>query len=77
MGWPILGDSIYGNAPREGGPFLHLQSREIMVPLYRNKDVITVTAPVPQHMRETLKACGWDGVEKAVDAPRAQQTERA
>lgn len=76
MGWPILGDSIYGNAPREGGPVLHLQSREIMVPLYRNKDVIAVTAPVPQHMRETLKACGWDGVEKAVDAQRAQQTER-
>ena len=24
MGWPILGDAIYGNAPRFGGPILHL-----------------------------------------------------
>ena len=29
MGWPILGDTIYGNAPRSGGPMLHLHAREI------------------------------------------------
>jgi len=59
MGWPILGDSIYGNAPRFDGPGLHLLSREIVVPLYKNKDPIRVTAPVPAHMREGLAACGW------------------
>jgi tRNA pseudouridine32 synthase/23S rRNA pseudouridine746 synthase len=65
MGWPILGDSIYGRAPREGGPRLHLHARQIVVPLSRNKPPVAVTAPVPAHMREMLTACGWDGVEPA------------
>ena len=59
MGWPVLGDNIYGKAPRSGGPALHLHSREIVVPLYKNKPPIRVTAPVPDHMRERLIACGW------------------
>jgi tRNA pseudouridine32 synthase / 23S rRNA pseudouridine746 synthase len=59
MGWPILGDAIYGNAPRHGGPILHLHAREIVVPLYKNRPPIRVTAPVPAHMRERLTACGW------------------
>ena len=40
MGWPILGDTIYGNAPRSGGPPLHLHAREIVVPLYKNREPI-------------------------------------
>jgi tRNA pseudouridine32 synthase/23S rRNA pseudouridine746 synthase len=59
MGWPIVGDNIYGRAPRSGGPILHLHSREVVVPLYKNKDAIKVVAPVPEHMRERLAACGW------------------
>jgi tRNA pseudouridine32 synthase / 23S rRNA pseudouridine746 synthase len=59
MGWPILGDSIYGNAPRHGGPIQHLHAREIVVPLYKNRAPIRVTAPVPAHMRDALTACGW------------------
>jgi len=59
MGWPILGDSIYGNAPRQGGPIQHLHAREIVVPLYKNRPPIRVTAPPPVHMREALTACGW------------------
>jgi tRNA pseudouridine32 synthase/23S rRNA pseudouridine746 synthase len=59
MGWPIVGDGIYGNAPRQGGPILHLHAREIVVPLYKNRPPIRVTAPVPAHMREALNACGW------------------
>jgi tRNA pseudouridine32 synthase / 23S rRNA pseudouridine746 synthase len=61
MGWPIVGDSIYGSAPRVGGPALHLHAREIVVPLYKNRAPIRVAAPVPQHMRETLRECGWSG----------------
>jgi tRNA pseudouridine32 synthase/23S rRNA pseudouridine746 synthase len=61
MGWPILGDTIYGHAPRSGGPMLHLHAREIVVPLYKNKAPIHVVAPVPPHMRATLKECGWAG----------------
>jgi len=59
MGWPILGDNIYGRAPRTGGPILHLHSREIVVPISKNKAPVKVTAPVPLHMREALAKCGW------------------
>ena len=61
MGWPILGDSIYGSAPRTGGPGLHLLSRAVVVPLYKNRDPVRVGAPAPAHMRAALLACGWDG----------------
>ena len=61
MGWPILGDTIYGTAPRTGGPGLQLHAREIVVPLYKNRAPIRVSAPVPPHMRERLSACGWPG----------------
>jgi tRNA pseudouridine32 synthase / 23S rRNA pseudouridine746 synthase len=61
MGWPILGDSIYGHAARSGGPKLHLHSREIVVPLYKNRAPIRVMAPVPLTIYETLQACGWQG----------------
>jgi tRNA pseudouridine32 synthase / 23S rRNA pseudouridine746 synthase len=60
-GWPIVGDSVYGSAPRAGGPVLHLHSREIVVPLYKNRAPIRTTAPVPSHMRQLLHACGWSG----------------
>jgi tRNA pseudouridine32 synthase / 23S rRNA pseudouridine746 synthase len=65
MGWPILGDAVYGNAPRTGGPVLHLHAREVVVPLYKNRDPIRITAPVPAHMRERLTQCGWRGEEQA------------
>ncbi|MEA2952606.1 MAG: tRNA pseudouridine32 synthase / rRNA pseudouridine746 synthase [Alphaproteobacteria bacterium] len=59
MGWPIVGDNIYGSAPRSGGPILHLHSREIVVPISKNRPAVVVTAPVPEHTRERLTACGW------------------
>jgi tRNA pseudouridine32 synthase/23S rRNA pseudouridine746 synthase len=59
-GFPILGDNIYGKAPRHA-PGMHLHAREIVVPLYKNRPPIEVTAPVPPHMRERLTACGWEG----------------
>ncbi len=60
-GWPVLGDAIYGTASRTGGPMLHLNAREIVVPLYKNRAPIRVTAPVPAHMRAVLARCGWQG----------------
>ena len=59
MGWPIVGDTIYGSAPRQGGPPLHLHAREVTVPISKNKPPVNVVAPVPAHMRELLSACGW------------------
>ena len=43
------------------GPALHLHAREIVVPLYKNREPIRVSAPVPPHMHERLDACGWTG----------------
>jgi tRNA pseudouridine32 synthase/23S rRNA pseudouridine746 synthase len=82
MGWPILGDTIYGNAPRDahlfGGPVLHLHAREIVVPLYKNREPIKVTAPVPPHMRERLIACGWQGEKQPITlAPKTASPETA
>ena len=68
MGWPIVGDAIYGNAPRHGGPILHLHAREIVVPLYKNRAPIRVIAPAPAHMRDNLLRCGWTG-ENESSAP--------
>jgi len=59
MGWPIVGDTIYGSAPRSGGPPLHLHAREVTVPIAKHKPAAKVVAPVPEHMRELLAACGW------------------
>jgi tRNA pseudouridine32 synthase/23S rRNA pseudouridine746 synthase len=73
MGWPIVGDNIYGTKaslrrlrdekyiPRFGEPRLHLHSREIVIPISRNKDPVRVTAPAPAHLQERLRACGWKG----------------
>ena len=54
-GWPIVGDNIYGNGPRFGEPILHLHSREIGIPISRNKEPVHVVAPAPEHMHERLQ----------------------
>jgi tRNA pseudouridine32 synthase / 23S rRNA pseudouridine746 synthase len=70
MGFPIVGDSIYGtqaslrslrneNSPRQDGPPLHLHAHAVTVPISKNKPPVTVVAPVPAHMRELLAACGY------------------
>ncbi len=61
MGFPIVGDTIYGKSPRNDGPPLHLHARDVTVPISKNKPPVTVTAPVPEHIREMLSACGWKG----------------
>jgi tRNA pseudouridine32 synthase/23S rRNA pseudouridine746 synthase len=56
-GFPILGDPIYGTAPRFGGPGLHLHARALTIPMNPKKPPIAVEAPVPAHMRERVAAC--------------------
>jgi tRNA pseudouridine32 synthase/23S rRNA pseudouridine746 synthase len=58
MGWPILGDPIYGDG-RSKAEMLHLHARAIIVPLYKNKAPITVEAPPPKHMMARLELCGY------------------
>ncbi len=74
MGWPILGDAIYGTAPRMGGPGLQLHAREVVVPLYKNRAPIRLTAPVPPHMHERLLACGWRGEDSNAFYIRSRET---
>jgi tRNA pseudouridine32 synthase / 23S rRNA pseudouridine746 synthase len=73
MGWPILGDAIYGNAPRSGDAMSHLHAREIVVPLYKNRDPIRVVAPVSEHMHERLIQCGWMAETEQQTALRASR----
>jgi tRNA pseudouridine32 synthase / 23S rRNA pseudouridine746 synthase len=71
-GFPIVGDSVYGTAPREGGAMLHLHARGISVPLSKNKPPVRVAAPVPEHMCERLTLCGWsDESDQAISRPPA------
>lgn len=59
LGWPILGDPVYGAGSRTEGAQLHLHARQIVVPLSKTKDPIAVTAPPPPHLLMRLTACGW------------------
>lgn len=57
MGWPMLGDRIYGSG-RESGHPLHLLARAVTIPLYPSRQAVEVTAPPPPHMHTALAACG-------------------
>lgn len=58
-GFPILGDSVYGDAAR--GADLHLHARSLELPLHPKKPPITCEAPAPDHMRDALALCGRTG----------------
>jgi tRNA pseudouridine32 synthase/23S rRNA pseudouridine746 synthase len=60
-GFPIVGDPIYGSAPREGGPVLHLHARGVSVPILPKKPAVTAEAAPPDHMGEHLAALGYQG----------------
>jgi tRNA pseudouridine32 synthase/23S rRNA pseudouridine746 synthase len=57
MGWPILGDPIYGTGAREGGVGLQLHARKIVIPLYKNKPPIEVEARPPDTMLPWIERC--------------------
>lgn len=67
MGWPIVGDWIYGEgrgARRPDGVALQLHARAVKVPLYPRKPAIAVEAPPPPHMAPliaTFEAGGYCG----------------
>ena len=65
MGWPILGDPVYGHGRREGAPPLHLHARSIVIPMQESKPPVCVEAPAPSHMRSAMLACGWSGETEA------------
>jgi RluA family pseudouridine synthase len=53
MGWPILGDALYGGG---GGGGLHLLARAIALPL---EPPLQAEAPPPPHMEGALRTGGW------------------
>ncbi len=59
MGWPILGDPIYGSGRRADAPPLHLHAREVVIPLQEGKPPIVAAAHAPQHMLAAMAACGF------------------
>jgi tRNA pseudouridine32 synthase / 23S rRNA pseudouridine746 synthase len=65
MGWPILGDGVYGSATKgndaDPAPRLQLLARRVRVPLAKNGPPIDVTAPAPPHMLRALELCGFAG----------------
>ncbi|MGJ0453198.1 MAG: RluA family pseudouridine synthase [Methylocystis sp.] len=61
MGWPILGDPIYGSGRREDSAPLHLHARALSVPMQDGKPPVQAVAAPPEHMGEALAACGWNG----------------
>ncbi|GBD56569.1 RluA family pseudouridine synthase [Gluconobacter wancherniae] len=61
IGTPILGDPRYGGKAAHPEGFtdrLHLHARELDIP-HPAGGRLTVTAALPQHMRETFKALGF------------------
>ena len=77
MAWPIVGDAIYGTAPRTGGPSLHLHAREVVVPLYKNRPPIRVVAPIPAHMSAALSQCGWHDENAPTDENASRRASTA
>ena len=58
-GFPIVGDPIYGSAPRSGGPVLHLHARAVSVPILPKKPPVAAQALPPDHMEERLRQLGY------------------
>lgn len=67
MGFPILGDRIYGTGD-ETCEMLQLHARAIEIPLYKNKEPVRVEAPVPPHMQKRMSdLLGRDSIEPQPD----------
>jgi RluA family pseudouridine synthase len=60
MGFPILGDYLYGGADSKSRHYqLQLHAQSIAVPLSQKRPPIVVEAPPPVHMVKLLQACGY------------------
>lgn len=66
-GFAIVGDAIYGGAPR--GSRLHLHARRVGLPMARSKPPLVVEAPVPEPLAGAMRDLGCDP-ETALDLHR-------
>ena len=69
MGWPIVGDPIYGTRASSVGPPLHLHARRVVIALRKSKEPEIATAPAPAHMMDRLRRCGWREEPTSAPAP--------
>ncbi|PWC37957.1 pseudouridine synthase [Azospirillum sp. TSO35-2] len=60
IGCPLVGEPFYGPERRVPGG-LHLLARSVTFQLASERPRITAVAPIPEHMRDALAACGWPG----------------
>ena len=64
IGHPIMADNKYNLHPDEISgnvePKLHLHARRLVLPHPSGKGKIDVTAPLPDHMRETFELLGFN-----------------
>ncbi len=80
LGHPIIGDGKYGGSGQDnpgdgwgaalGGELsrkLHLHARSLIVEHPVTKALLTLTAPLPDHMRETWSYLGWDAANAPLD----------
>ncbi|HVG49656.1 MAG TPA: RluA family pseudouridine synthase [Rubellimicrobium sp.] len=80
IGHPILGDGKYGGSAQEnlgdgwgagvGGDLsrkLHLHARSLIIEHPITKAMLTLTAPLPPHMKATWDYLGWDEREAVLD----------
>jgi tRNA pseudouridine32 synthase/23S rRNA pseudouridine746 synthase len=58
IGCEIIGDQVYGSV-KSAKP-LHLHAYSIKIPLYPKKEPVFIEAPIPDHMLEMLKDCGYN-----------------
>ncbi|MGE5540438.1 MAG: RluA family pseudouridine synthase [Gemmatimonas sp.] len=73
MGFPLVGDPVYGNA-RVGAPSdesLLLHARAVSVPLYATRPPIEVEAPPPPAFAAAIRALGAEVPETRVTPPAA------
>ena len=75
MGWPILGDPVYGLAGPTATSRLHLHARAICLPIQDNKAPIIAQAPPPEHMLEALTLCGYNQLLMARETPNISHSE--
>ncbi|CCG41888.1 RluA family pseudouridine synthase [Magnetospirillum molischianum] len=62
IGHPLVGDAIYGRGTGTlAGDRLALHARAVSLPFQPNRPPLSITAPVPEHLRTLLTGCGWAG----------------
>ncbi len=80
IGHPIIGDGKYGGSGQENlgdgwgalagseiGRKLHLHARTLIVEHPVTKAMLTLTAPLSEHMQKTWDFVGWDVTHAPVD----------